>query len=211
MSTKPNGAVCFCGRPAGHTGRHIGHSPAAKAGKPTKAEPGQKLRAIVAGEISRHHTNIARLKQVLRSAQDELLATESRLGPLVALAEAYDLPALPAPEKPAKTVAPPLDTKPAIAPSAPHPPKTVAPQPTSRADALNRVAAAIPSRAPAVVQADSDGAIEADFEMVQAWATPRSLVFREWDDLPRVNAKREALSFPPFKRKLPGRPVGART
>lgn len=49
--------------------------------------------------------------------------------------------------------------------------------------------------------------IEVDFDQVAQWAGSSGITFKTWDDLPHVNAKREALSIPTFKRKLPGRSV----
>lgn len=45
--------------------------------------------------------------------------------------------------------------------------------------------------------------IEADFTAVLDWAEPRGILFKEWNDIPRVNAIRERLNLLPFKRQFP--------
>jgi len=42
--------------------------------------------------------------------------------------------------------------------------------------------------------------IEADLATIAAWAGPRGLTVKTWDDLPAVNRRREHLRLPPFKR-----------
>jgi hypothetical protein len=44
---------------------------------------------------------------------------------------------------------------------------------------------------------------EVDFNQAQRWAAQRHVEFRSWDDLPKINARREAFELPPFKRKMP--------
>lgn len=72
--------------------------------------------------------------------------------------------------------------------------------PVTRAESITRVSASL------------SGPQVADFDTVAAWAAQRGVQFREWDDLPKVNRKREDLLLMPFARKLPGRSVhgGAR-
>ena len=47
------------------------------------------------------------------------------------------------------------------------------------------------------------GSIAADFETVLAYAEPRGILFREWDELPRVNTVRDRAGLLPFKRLFP--------
>ena len=70
-----------------------------------------------------------------------------------------------------------------------------APQPISRAEEIARVGA---------IKAPTRGfePIEADFDQVRTWAGQRWILFEGWDDLPAVNAKRERLQLPTFKRKF---------
>lgn len=80
-----------------------------------------------------------------------------------------------------------------------------APQQISRAEALARVGQI---GAPAQRRVAVDYVpIEVDLDQVRTWASQRGLQFRDWDDLPGVNRKREQLGQATFKRKLPGRSV----
>jgi hypothetical protein len=51
--------------------------------------------------------------------------------------------------------------------------------------------------------------VEAGFDVVAQWAGPRGITFASWEDLPRVNSKREDHGLPTFKRRMtrarPGR------
>jgi hypothetical protein len=55
--------------------------------------------------------------------------------------------------------------------------------------------------------------VEAGFEAVAAWAAPRGISLLSWEDLPRVNRKREDLGLALFKRQMakvrPGRLAAA--
>jgi hypothetical protein len=78
-------------------------------------------------------------------------------------------------------------------------PVAVAPQPKlSRMEALMRVSTAVQRAAPGEP-------IAADITAVRAWAGQRGLPFLSWDDLPRVNDRRERLGLPAFKRDYPQR------
>lgn len=60
-----------------------------------------------------------------------------------------------------------------------------------------------PVRAATSSTVDSDDAEAADFTAVLDWAEPRGILFKEWNDIPRVNAIRERLNLLPFKRQFP--------
>jgi hypothetical protein len=51
------------------------------------------------------------------------------------------------------------------------------------------------------------GPVDVTYDLVARWAGERGIAFLSWDDLPRVNAKRERLELPPFRRKFTGRPI----
>lgn len=78
-------------------------------------------------------------------------------------------------------------------------PVPAAPQPKTRMEALMIVSKAV-SRPQ---QTAPLPAAAASFEFVARWAGERGIAFKEWDDLPRVNAKRETLGLPTFKREFP--------
>lgn len=49
----------------------------------------------------------------------------------------------------------------------------------------------------------SGGAISVDFDTVALWACERGILWASWDDLPRVNARRDRAGLLPFKRLFP--------
>src|SRR5690242_16803400 len=109
--SKAGGALCHCGKPLGHTGRHIG-SPARVTGasKPNKRT---RFSAAVQDQIKSCHDTIARLKAEMREREVALRSAEAELKPLVALNEVYANLALPAPTPPKEeTAAPPASSKP---------------------------------------------------------------------------------------------------
>lgn len=61
-------------------------------------------------------------------------------------------------------------------------------------------------RAPNAAEADYEP-VEASYDTVREWAAARGIEFTTWDHLRIVNAKREDLALPPFKRPL-GRGFG---
>lgn len=72
----------------------------------------------------------------------------------------------------------------------PPPPKNAAtPRPTTRAETLAAVSAAV----------GGNRAVRTYFGAVRQWAAERGLSFVSRDDLPTVNAKRNQLGLPPFE------------
>lgn len=183
MNDLPAQALCHCGRPLRHAGRCIGYKPADQAAK-SQAAGKTKLRAMVEQEIQICHATIARLKNVIRVAQDQLLDVEARLHPLVTLLEVYRDLALPAPAR-----------KPA-------------PMPVVKPTQVTTLTALPPRPVAHEAGPDDDEAnfepVEVDFNQIVAWASVRNLHFKSWDDLPAINLRREAFELPPFKRKLIG-------
>ena len=84
------------------------------------------------------------------------------------------------------------------APAAPKATPEEAPAP-SRMEALMAV-----SRRP---EFDPGPSVAVDFEQVRRWASERGVRFDIWDDLPKVNERRESLCQAPFKRLFPIRGV----
>lgn len=194
MTAAVSVALCYCGRPFGHTGRHIGspqrldgQAPQAKATPKAKAAPGSKskLRAMVEREIQDCHASIVRLKGEIRDRQNELLDAETKLKPLVALLDVYRDLALPGPERkaPALPVATPRDDMPRR-PEAPKPAASLANESDNEADFEP---------------------VEVEFNQLQKWAAARNMPCKTWDDLPAINRRREEFELPCFKRKLNGR------
>ena len=54
---------------------------------------------------------------------------------------------------------------------------------------------------------DPGPSVAVDFEQVRRWASERGVRFEIWDDLPKVNERRESLCQAPFKRLFPIRGV----
>jgi hypothetical protein len=50
--------------------------------------------------------------------------------------------------------------------------------------------------------------VEATYDVVARWAGQRGIAFASWEDLPRVNNKREEFKLPRFKRKMGGKMPG---
>lgn len=168
---------CYCGRPLGHTGRHIGFKvPTVDGVKQSKLVP------ALEAELAECHRDISRLKREIRDRQSALLDAEAKLRPLVALLEVYQNKRIagPAPETKLTVVAQPLSLPVAIVSKPVLDPvldKTV------------------------LTEADSDP-IGVSFNDVQRWAAVRNLVFKSWDDLPKINKRREEFELAPFKRKF---------
>ena len=175
-SAKQSEEKCHCGRPLGHTGKHIGFKSVPKT---TPAEPRKhKVVVIVEAEIAAHHATIVRLKREIAVKQHELLDAEIKLKPLLALLEAYDNKQI-THDKPAA----PIAVKPTSFPS---------PVPFS----LLR-----PASDPIATEDDFEP-IEADFNTVRRWAAVRGMPFKDWNDLPGINKRREEFELAPFKRKF---------
>lgn len=68
---------------------------------------------------------------------------------------------------------------------------------------VNRKAPAEPAE-----PADPGPAVEATYDIVARWAAERGVSFLCWDDLPRVNRKREDLGLATFKRRMGKAPPG---
>lgn len=80
-----------------------------------------------------------------------------------------------------------------------------APAPLNRLAALMTVSKAIDKRANAPVDPVP---VLMDFEQVRKWASERGVTFDSWDDLPRVNARAEAIGHRRIARQFPA--VGRR-
>jgi hypothetical protein len=88
------------------------------------------------------------------------------------------------------------------------------PERLTKAEAMARVSSGIaaklgnasepsPSPAPRTAPKEADdGPVLADLEQVRTWAAARGLPFVSWNDLKRVNDRRERLGLPPFVRKF---------
>ncbi|MDR3534001.1 MAG: hypothetical protein P4L90_25975 [Rhodopila sp.] len=83
-------------------------------------------------------------------------------------------------------------------------PMAPAPQPATRMEALMAVSKAVDAKPRRPAPLDP---VFADFSFVARWAGERGIAFKEWDDLPKVNTKREALGLPTFKRSFPTKGV----
>jgi hypothetical protein len=167
-------AKCHCGRPLGHTGKHIGSDAAKRGGPVAKAArrtAKDKLLAMIEAQIEAGVQAIGTLRRGIRESEKAIREKEAELAPLRAFAESYRNPRIEGP----------------VPPALGHSTRVTRP-----------VMVAEPP--PAVMQ-DYDP-IAADYTTVTAWATEHAIGFRSWDDLPRVNQKREALHLPTFKRAL---------
>jgi hypothetical protein len=190
----PTPPLCHCGRPLRHPGHHLGHKQGPVARKPAADVVGvkkSKLRTMVENEIKTCHASIVRLKGEIRARQDAMLDVDARLQPLVKLLEVYRELALPAPDRKPPPVL-----------------LSIAPPPSG---AQSRVAELLAERPrPVAREAGTDDKVEADYEplvvdfnQVAAWAATRSLRFKSWDDLPKINERREQCELPTFARKMP--------
>lgn len=170
----PQGALCHCGRPLGHTGRHVG-SPLRRSDAPRPTRRA-KFTAAIEAEIQERHATIAKLQSEMREREELLRNAKEELAPLTALYDVYRNRALPAPGPRAT----PVPATSAPAPSAPVK-STAAPRP---------------------LPADPSEPIEADLATINAWSAQRGIPCKTWDDLGAVNRKREQLGLPSFKRKF---------
>ena len=171
---QPGGALCHCGRPLGHTGRHVGSSPQRRDAP--RSSKRAKFTTAIEAEIQERHATIAKLQSELREREERLRNAKEELAPLTALYDVYRNRALPAPETP-------------VTPS-PAPVATSVPTPSP------------PTKSARVVLADPGAPIEADLATIHAWSVQRGIPCTTWDDLPGVNRKREQLGLPTFKRKF---------
>ena len=88
------------------------------------------------------------------------------------------------------------------APSAPK--ATPAPDTAVDLSPLLSIATATERKRP---EFDPGPSVAVDFEQVRRWASERGVRFDIWDDLPKVNERRESLCQAPFKRLFPIRGV----
>ena len=111
-----------------------------------------------------------------------------------------EAPPAPKPPPPSAAATPrPLPSAPAPAPS-----RAAAPQPAGRMQTLMAVSQAIAAKPKP--KSDDEGPIVATFGTVAAWAGHRGIQFMTWDDLPKVNRKREDHLLRPFGRLFWKRP-----
>lgn len=186
----PLSGLCSCGRPAGHTGRHVGSTLVKKAPRPARAAADDKLLKWVEKDIARVAAERVALKQAVRAKQDQLVSIETRLVALQAFRDGLAASAV-APVSSHPDILPP-DPKPAtvlagvmVSPPPPPPPLPVKPKASFAA--------------PHIIDEDY-APVAVTFSKVSAWAMVRKLKFSSWDDLPAINARREAFELPPFKR-----------
>lgn len=72
----------------------------------------------------------------------------------------------------------------------------------SKAEVMARVAV-VPRPEPRLV----NGSLPADLDTIRIWASQRGILIRDWEDLPKVNDKRESLGLPRFSRLFPNKGV----
>ena len=163
---------CYCGRPLGHTGRHIGYRvPDADGVKQHKLVP------ALEAEVANCHRDIARVKREIHDAQTALLDAETKLRPLVALLAVYQNKRIEGPGTQLAVVTqPPAQTMPMIVSD--------------------------PVLDKPVLTEDDSVPIEMNFTAVAKWCDIRKLRFISWDDLPTINRYREKFELAPFKRKF---------
>ena len=171
-------AKCHCGRPLGHTGRHIGFKPAERANGAPPKKKRIDLVPHLESEVAAVQADIGRLKREIRDRQHALLDAEVKLKPLVALLEAYQNKRITGPAEQAQT-------------------NVVAVVPTPVTPQYPVASLASDKDSP-----DDFDPVEADFAQVQRWAAIRNLPFKTWDDLRTINQHREKFELPPFKKKL---------
>lgn len=170
-------ALCHCGLALRHRGWHKGSKRQQALGTPaaSPSHRNQKLRLLLESEIKASQEAIGKLKAMIRVNQDLLAAEQARLPSLLQCAEALDNKRLPAPE--------PSRPAPAI----------------FQTTAARHVTEVVQEEAQVPNQ---DGIIAADFGTILKFAMTRGLKFESWDDLPRVNRKREDLNLPTYARKM---------
>lgn len=198
----PLSGLCSCGRPAGHTGRHVGSTLVKKAPRPARAAADDKLLKWVEKDIARVAAERVALKQAVRAKQDQLVSIETRLVALQAFRDGLAASAV-APVSSHPDILPP-DPKPAtvlagvmVSPPPPPPPLPVKPKASFAAPLPDKPKASF--AAPHIIDEDY-APVAVTFSKVSAWAMVRKLKFSSWDDLPAINARREAFELPPFKR-----------
>jgi len=168
-------AKCYCGRPLGHTGRHIGGLNKKTLGSP-KGIRSPKFMGMIEAEIAGLHQMIGKLKSEIRAKQHALLDAEFKLKPLAALLEAYQNKRIEGP--------------------------VVASSSQVQQTHLAVVAERPPPKPVTDATEDDFEPVEVTFEAVKRWAAQRNLTFKTWDDLRAINQRREQFELPPFKKKL---------
>jgi len=206
-------ALCHCGRPYRHDGHHWGPNSRRRPGN-EKRKPGRpnnkSLFQLVCHEIERCQATLRDTAGQIEQMQAAIKDAEARLPHLIALRDVSQPPA----PKPESVAAKP---KPAPKPVAVV---TAVPAPTIEAvaDEPKLCHCGLPrahqgrhlgSKLPPKVVVPEDTRTEADFASVEAtshevgsWAAQHSVNFRTWDDLPGVNAVREDMELPTFKRSF---------
>lgn len=187
---EPPALLCYCGRPSGHTGKHVGGPPVSITPQPVL------FRKNLERELAACYGVIAALKRRMRDDAAMLATHEARLKPLIALLDIYT----------------PLR---AITDESGGKPKTFTTFPPPDLSDINARTWPDEKPKPAVIDAEAEPAeddpddapatgdfepVKRDFNTIVRWATQRNLTFRTWEDLPAINKMRERLELAPFER-----------